>query len=125
MKSFSAETVKLRYLQSIYFDEKGGGIEATGGCCLQRKISFDCGRYGKRSSSPVYLSGQKHLKAGNEIKIPQLSNPIRVQMNSKGEIFALDGKKRRIVRLSPTGAFKGYVDPEGIPIPFSFCSKEL
>ncbi len=59
-----------------------------------------------------YSYQDRSLKAGTEIKIPQLSNPIRVQINSKEEIFALDGKKRRIIRLNPDGTFKGYVDGE-------------
>ena len=72
-----------------------------------------------------YTFQDKSLKAGGEIKIPQLSNPIRVQVNSKGEIFALDGKKRRILRLSPEGAFKGYVDPEGVPSPSTFVPRSF
>jgi DNA-binding beta-propeller fold protein YncE len=72
-----------------------------------------------------YTFQDKNLKDGNEIKIPQLSNPIRVQISSKGEIFALDGKKRRILRLSPEGGFKGYVDAEGTPSPSSFVPKSF
>lgn len=72
-----------------------------------------------------YSYQDRNLKGGTEIKVPELSNPIRLQINSKGEIFALDGKKRRIFRLSPEGAFKGYVDAEGVPSPIHFCSKEL
>ena len=46
-------------------------------------------------------------------------------MNSKGEIFALDGKKRRIIRLNPDGTFKGYVDAEGIPSPSTFVPRSF
>ena len=67
----------------------------------------------------------KAVQAGNEMKVPQLSNPIRVQMNSKGEIFGLDGKQRRIVRLSPTGEFKDYLSPEGLPSPSSFIPRSF
>ena len=28
IKSFSAETVKLKYIQSVYFDEKGAGMNS-------------------------------------------------------------------------------------------------
>jgi sugar lactone lactonase YvrE len=34
-------------------------------------------------------------------------------MNSKGEIFALDGSSRKIVRVAPTGEFLGYFAPTG------------
>ncbi len=72
-----------------------------------------------------YTFQDKSTKGGKEIKVQQLSYPIRVQLNSKGEIFALDGKQRRIVRLSPEGEYKDYVTPEGIPSPASFVPRSF
>jgi sugar lactone lactonase YvrE len=72
-----------------------------------------------------YSYQDRNLKGGTEIKVPELSNPIRLQINSKGEIFALDGKKRRIFRLSPERAFKGYVDAEGVPSPSTFVPRSF
>jgi DNA-binding beta-propeller fold protein YncE len=72
-----------------------------------------------------YSYQDRNLKGGTEIKVPELSNPIRLQINSKGEIFALAGKKRRIFRLSPEGAFKGYVDAEGVPSPSTFVPRSF
>jgi hypothetical protein len=47
-----------------------------------------------------------------------------VDVNSKGEIFALDGKSRRIGRVAASGDFLGYVAPagegQGIIVPRSF-----
>ncbi len=48
-----------------------------------------------------------------EVKIVELSQPTRVAMSLKGDLYALDGKRRRIARLSPEGAFKGYLEPGG------------
>ena len=121
---FSAETVKFKYLQSVYFDEKGGGLKQPEGVASGEKSLLVIGDTGNdRLVRYTFQNG--NLKGGSEIKIPQLSNPIRVQINSKGEIFALDGKKHRIVRLSPEGTFKNYVDPEGIPSPSAFVSKSF
>jgi streptogramin lyase len=63
------------------------------------------------------------LKATPEIRVSQLPYPIKVRVNSKGEIFALDGKQRRIVRLTADGAFAGFVEPQGMPaaVPRSFA----
>jgi sugar lactone lactonase YvrE len=72
-----------------------------------------------------YSYQDRNLKGGTEIKVPELSNPIRLQINSKEEIFALDGKKRRIFRLSSEGAFKGYVDAEGVPSPSTFVPRSF
>jgi len=54
-----------------------------------------------------------HVDSQREIVLPQLPSPIRVEMNSKGEIFALDGSSRKIVRVAPTGEFLGYFAPAG------------
>jgi hypothetical protein len=124
LKSFSAETVKFRYLQSVYFDDKGGGLNKPEGVACNEKSDLVIGDTGNDRLLRYSLEG-KSLKAGAEIKIPQLSNPIRIQINSKGEIFALDGKRRRIVRLNPDGSFKSYVDPEGVPSPAAFVPRSF
>jgi DNA-binding beta-propeller fold protein YncE len=124
LKSFSAETVKFKYLQSIYFDDRGGGIKQPEGVACNDKSVLVIGDTGN-DRLLRYTLEEKNLKAGTEIKIPQLSNPIRVQLNSKGEIFALDGKKRRVVRINPDGSFKGYVDPEGMPAPAAFVLRSV
>ncbi len=51
------------------------------------------------------------------MKPSQLAYPIRLQLDTKGDIFALDGKQRRIVHLKPDGNFIGYLDPQGVPAP--------
>jgi DNA-binding beta-propeller fold protein YncE len=114
MNSFGAETVKFKYLQSIYFDEKGTGLKQPEGVACNEKSVVVVGDTGN-DRLVRYAFQDKSLKGGNEIKIPQLSSPIRVQINTKEDIFALDGKKRRIVRLNPDGTFKGYMDAEGTP----------
>jgi DNA-binding beta-propeller fold protein YncE len=124
MKSFSAETVKFRHLQSVYFDERGGSIKQPEGVACSDKSIVVVGDTGNDRLLRYTLEG-KNLNSGTEIRIPQLSDPIRIQINSKGEIFALDGKKRRIIRLNPDGTFKGYVDAEGIPFPSTFVPRSF
>jgi hypothetical protein len=124
MKSFSAETVKFRYLQSVYFDERGGGIKQPEGVACNDKSVLVVGDTAN-DRLVRYTFQERSLKAGTEIKIPQLSSPIRIQINSKGEIFALDGKKRRILRLTPEGAFKGYLEAEGIPSQSAFVPRSI
>jgi len=123
-KSFSAETAKMRHLQSIYFDEKGGNLREPECVVCDEKFLLVVGDTGN-GRLLRYTYQERIIKGGTEIKIPQLSSPIRVQLNSKGEIFVLDGKRRRILRLSPEGAFKGYVDPEGIPSPSAFVPRSF
>jgi len=124
IKSFSAETVRLKYIQSVYFDEKGVGMKQPEGVACNEKDLLIVGDTGN-DRLLRYSYQDRSLKAGTEIRVQQLSNPIRLQINSKGEIFALDGKKRRIIRLNPDGTFKGYVDGEGIPSPSAFVPRSF
>ncbi len=124
LNSFSAETFKLRYLQSVYFDDKGGGIKQPEGVACDEKSGLVVGDTGN-DRLLRYTLEERSVKGGAQIKIPELSRPIRIQINSKGEIFALDGKKRRIVRINPDGSFKGYVDPEGMPSPSAFVPRSF
>ncbi len=123
-KSFGAETAKLRPIQSVYYDEKGGGLKQPEGLACNEKSILVVGDTGN-GRLLRYTFQDKTIKAGVEIKVPQLSNPIRVQMNSKGEVFALDGKQRRIVWLSPEGEFKSFLSPEGLPAPSGFVPRSF
>jgi sugar lactone lactonase YvrE len=122
--SLNAQTVKFRHLLSLYSDDKEGGMKNPEGvACSERSILIVSDTGNGRLLR--YTFQGKAVKAEGEIKVPELTYPLRVQINSKGEIFVLDGKKRRILRLSPAGEFKGYVDPQGLPpspamIPRSF-----
>jgi sugar lactone lactonase YvrE len=116
--------VKFRYAQSVYFDDKGGSLKQPEGVACNEKSLLVVGDTGN-DRLVQYTFQEKSLKGGTEIKIQELSNPIRVQINSQGEIFALDGKRRRIVRLTRERTFKGYVDPEGIPSPPTYVPRSF
>lgn len=110
----AAETAKLRYVQSVYQDDKGIGMDHPEGVACGEKYGLIVGDTGN-DRLVRYAFQDNTVKAGTEIKIPQLSQPVRIQVTSKGDILALDGKQRRIVRLGADGAFKGYVAAEGAP----------
>lgn len=57
------------------------------------------------------------LEPGVELKLAQLTAPRRVHVDRKGNVLALDGRTRRIVKVGPEGAFAGYVGYEGAPAP--------
>jgi hypothetical protein len=123
-KPFAAEQIRLRYVQSVYFDDKGNGMKQPEGIACNDKNTIVVGDTAN-GRLLQYTFQDKAVKGGKEIKISQLSYPIRIQLTSKGEIFALDGKQRRIVRLSPDGEYKGYVGLEGLPAPSSFVPRSF
>jgi sugar lactone lactonase YvrE len=51
---------------------------------------------------------------GAEVKIPELPYPTRLQMDSKGNILALDRKTKKIVRLNAKGALVNVMEFKGL-----------
>ena len=113
--AFGAETLRLRSVGSISSDVAGLGVlEPEGvGCGKLAVVVADTG-HGRLQQ---YTLAEGTIKPGAEIKAQQMAYPQRVRLNSKGDIFVLDGKQHRILRLTATGEFKGYVEPAGLPGP--------
>jgi sugar lactone lactonase YvrE len=122
--SFGAEVAKLRHLLSIYSDEKGAGIRQPEGVACNDKSNVIVGDTGN-GRLLRYTLQDKEVKPSGEIKGPQLSSPIRVQVNSHSEIFALDGKQRRILRFGSNGEFKNAVTFEGVPAPTNIVPRSF
>jgi DNA-binding beta-propeller fold protein YncE len=108
----AAEPAKLRQTAPIYVDGKGTGIRQPEGVAC-RGTSLVVADTGNGRLLRYSIAGDAWTPGG-EIGLPQLPSPIRVDINSKGEIFAVDGSSRKIVRVSPTGEFLGYVAPVGV-----------
>jgi DNA-binding beta-propeller fold protein YncE len=129
--SFGAEVLKFSHITSIYDDQRGTADQASTAIKQPEGIACD-----GQSMVIVADTGNGRLlrymfrdntisSDSPAIQLPELPYPTRIQLNSKGEIFALDRKNRRIVRLTPEGKFHSYLEPTGRPsptfIPRSFC----
>lgn len=113
-----AESVKIKHSGSLYADSKGSSIKFPEGvgCSDNALIIADSGN-GRLLRYEIQNGA---LKGGEEIKLPEILFPQRVQISSTGEIFVFDGKLRRIVRLSPEGVFKSSMSLEMNAVPRSF-----
>lgn len=119
-----AEGARFRHLASVYFDDKGAGLHLPEAVACNDKGLLVIGDTGN-DRLLRFAYQDKTLSGGSEIKIPQLSAPTRVQLNSKGEIYALDGKQRRIVHLGPDGEFKDLLSFDGVPPPTTIVPKSF
>ncbi len=124
VRAFSAGAVKYMHILSLYSDEKGAGLKNPEGvACNEESRIIVADTANNRLLQ--YKLEDRTLTAGAEIVVPQVTYPVVVKLNSKGEIFALDGKQRRIALLSPEGTFTGYLEPSGIPSPSSYVIKSF
>ena len=107
--AFSADTVKFRHLVSVYSDEKGVSLKQPESVACSEKSFFIVADTGN-GRLLRYNYGDNNLDPNSmEIKVPELLYPVRLNLNSNNEIFVLDGKRRRILHLSPEGDFLNYL----------------
>jgi sugar lactone lactonase YvrE len=125
MGSFSADVVKFRHILSIYSDENGVGLKQPEGvACSQESLLIVADTGNGRLLR--YTFRDKTLQPGSvEIKLPQLMYPVKAEINSKNEIYVLDGKQRRILCLTAEGEFKRYFKPRGLSSPAPIVSKSF
>jgi hypothetical protein len=112
----SAPAVRLKPLPPIYIDSKGSGLKEPEAVACDGGSTLIVADTGNGRLLKYSVEGSQVTPAG-EIKLPELPYPIQVQVDPKGGILALDGKLRKIARLSPAGEFKGYVEIKGETAP--------
>ncbi len=120
----AAETAKFRYIAAMYADGKGLGLKQPEGIACGAKGQIVVGDTGN-DRLVRFTYENKTVSNGVEVKVPELSSPSRVQLNSKGEIYALDTVQRRVVHLTPAGELKDVIAFSGVPAPTPVVPKGL
>jgi hypothetical protein len=92
-----AAEVPLRNPEGVACDDRGAVVVADTGNA--RLLTFK------------WRDGS--LDGGTQVKLPQLSYPVRVQIDTKGNVLALDRRSKRIVKVDERGAYAGFLDPKG------------
>lgn len=108
-----AQSVAFVHDTSIYIDAKEAPLKAPEGvACTDGGYVVVADTGNQRLL--VYAYKDARLSGGTEVKLVQLTSPVRVQVDAKGNVLALDGKTRKIVKVSATGTFDGTLDPKGL-----------
>jgi DNA-binding beta-propeller fold protein YncE len=116
----AAEAVRLKPLSSAYVDAKGVGLRLPRGVAVSGSLVAvaDSGN-GRIVTYTVTADG---LRPRSEVVVPELPFPIAVSLRASGEILVLDGRTRRIARLSAEGVFSGWLEPAGVEGPLAVRS---
>lgn len=107
---------KLDYETTLWADAKEGPLRAPEGVACT-----DSGAVVVADTSNarlvLYRAKGTAYEPASVVKLAQLTAPRRVHVDRKGNVLALDGRTRRIVKVGPNGAFAGHVAYEGAPAP--------
>ena len=126
--SSSGAVVKFRYITSIYlqrFSDKDVPFKQPEGVACNNKGILIVADSGNGRLVRYTLQGEVPGTDSVEIRVNQLLYPVKVEINSKGEIYAFDRKQRSLVRLTPEGGFEEYLDPKGFPPPNSYVPRSF
>ena len=114
--SSGAEVKGFKHLLSVYADDREAMLKYPEGVACNDSSEFVVADTGNgRLVRFKYQDGR--LVGGTEIRVAEMPYPVRLQLSSQGEIYALDERLRKIVRLTPQGTFSGTVEPQGMPAP--------
>jgi hypothetical protein len=108
-----AQAVTLVFAGAMYEDDKDRPLLEPEGvtCDDQGQVTVaDTGN--GRLVSAVFRN--QRFTGGNEVRLPQLPSPAALGRDPRGNLLVLDRKLRKIGRVSPAGAFLGYVEPKGV-----------
>jgi hypothetical protein len=114
ISSARAESIAFSHASSIYVDANQGALKGPEGvaCSAKAVVVADTGN----QRLVTYSMKGGMVDGGTELKFAQLGSPVCVEIDSKGNVIALDGRAHRAVRVGPSGAYAGYVDPAGTTV---------
>lgn len=111
----AADASKFRYTASVYLDKDGRGMRGPEGVACNDDLSVAVADTGNGRVLRYTLDGEG-FKGGEEVRLPERARPTRIQITSKGEIYCLDGRQRRLIRIGTDGS-ASYLELTGIPEP--------
>lgn len=112
LAALAAEAVHLKPMGSAYVDAKGGGLRLPlAVAALGDLVAVADAGNGRILTYTLTGDG---LSPRGEMLVQQVPFPIGVAVLPSKEILALDGKTRKIARLSADGAFSGWLEPAGV-----------
>jgi DNA-binding beta-propeller fold protein YncE len=107
-----ARPAGLKHEVSIYLDEKEEPLRLPEGvACGDKGVVVIADTGNGRLLTYAWRDGK--LTGGTPLKLAEASHPVRVQVDSKGNVLVLDRRSRRIVRVDTAGKFAGAVEWRG------------
>ncbi len=111
----AAEPVRLRALPALYEDGKGTGMRTPESVAFDGTKRIAVADTGNGRVLLFDLAGDK-ATPGAEIRIPEIPVPLQARFAPGGGLLVLDGKLKKIARLTAAGQFQGWLSPQNDPV---------
>lgn len=118
------ESFAFTHAATVYVDANGAPLKAPEGVACTDSGRFVVADTGN-ARLLVFTAKEGKVTGGTEIKLPQLQFPLRLQIDSKGNLLAFDGKTRRIVKVDANGGFGGILELQGAAGPVQLAGFKL
>ena len=120
--ALGADQRRIRWIASIYMDASGSGLKHPEGvaCGDDYLVVADTGN--RRILRYAYEG--EVVTPGEEFSLPK-SSPLKIQVNSAGDVYFLDGRERRISSISQAGEQKGSLKPRSLPFSSEIVPKSF
>jgi sugar lactone lactonase YvrE len=114
LHAFGADEIRFKHGRSLYADDKGVGMKRPEGiaCGKDRLAVADTGN----GRMLVYTIVDGEPRNGKQVLLTQVMYPIRLAMGSKGDLYILDGRQRKVARVNAEGSFLQYLEITGLPL---------
>ncbi len=111
---FGADEIRFKYGRSLYADDKGVGMKRPEGiaCGKGRLVVADTGN----GRMLLYSIVDGEPRNAKEVVLNQVMYPIRLAMSSKGDLYILDERQRKVARVDAEGMFQQYLEITGLPL---------
>ena len=119
----AADTVKFKPLGGAFQDAANLPLKRPEGVACTKTAIFVADTENGRLVR--YTLTNDELRDGVEVKIAQVSYPVRLKAAAMGRVLALDGKTRKIARLTAEGAFVAYLDLQNVPAPAEVVPRSM
>jgi sugar lactone lactonase YvrE len=103
------EILKLRHAATLYADAAGIPLRMPQGVGCGAGSTFLVADSGNGRVLRVEVSGPLAVVSGI-VTVSEIPYPVRVEADSAGNLVILDGKSRRLARVSAGGSFAGWIE---------------
>ncbi len=101
--------LKLRAQVPLYTDSKGNALNLPEGVAFGPASTVAVADTGA-GRIVTFRAAPDGMQPVAEFTVAEVPYPTRLKFTAKGDLLVLDGRTRRIARLSPDGAFRGFIE---------------